>query len=384
MKYQDSFLKNVLSHVKFSEAHSEIRKELESHISEIRETYADVIQDEGRLQEQVRKRMGNPDEIGTQLDMLHRPKVDWNLVIPISILLVVGLYMMKQLNFFSSHGLWIAIGMASASIFTFLKPGRFLKYSPIGFAAVFILTIISFFSSTYSDGQPYLSVAGINIKIIDLSAALFSIFVPGMVQLSKRMRFAPYLVYPVLALPLFVYSKTGSSFPLVVYGITLLGILNVYSSHLLPILTVLFCGLMSLMLWPKAGEQFVSATNIEFVRQLETHTDFVLNSVYQISPVASALAVVCAILFCLRLFSVVQVVRNQEGKALVTGIGLFLTLATLWSCLASLGFLPLPVAGINLPFVSYGGSLMIAQLSMVGLVLGIYRRKNLSDLEWLE
>jgi cell division protein FtsW (lipid II flippase) len=157
---------------------------------------------------------------------------------------------------------------------------------------------------------------------------------------------------------------------------------NVFYSNLLPTLSVLVLGFTSLLLWPQAGGQFVSAANFESVREVEAHTDFVLSSIHTISPLISALVMISAIILCFRIFSVSQIVKSQEGKTFCAGVGIFLALATLWSCLASLGYLPLPVAGVNLPFISYGGSMMVAQLSMVGLVLGIYRRKNLSALEW--
>lgn len=382
MSYRDSFIKNVLNQVRFAEAHSEIRKELESHISEMRETYLDVIQNEEKLEEQIQKRMGDPDEIGKQLDSLHRPKIDWTLVVPILILISIGLFTMTQFGLASSQSLWVVIGLIFAVALTFLKPIRFLRFSPAGFAILLLLTVASFYSSTYSEGQPYLSMGSLNIKIIDLSAALFSVFVPGVLRLTKTVKWSSFFIYPALALPLFVYAKTGSAFPFAVYGIAMISMVNVFSTNFLSASSVLFLGSQSLLMWPKAGDQFVPASSIESVRQLETHTDFVLNSIYQVSPLISVLVVGCAILLFLRIFSVAQVVRSREGKALSIGVGVFLATAALWNCLASMGFLPVPVAGINLPFVSYGGSLMIAQLAMVGLVLGIYRRKNLSDLDW--
>jgi cell division protein FtsW (lipid II flippase) len=382
MNQQNLFVQSVLKQVRFAEAHHEIQKELESHVAEIREAYADVIPDEKLLQQQILKRMGNPEEIGKKLDSIHRPTIDWNLLIPILVLLGVGLFVMNELGLFSGQILWVLIGLIFASIFTFLKPVHFLKYSPIAFVSVLLLTFSSLYSSIYSGGQPYLSFAGLNIKIIDLSAALFSIFTPGMLYVTKRTRFAAFFIYPALVLPLLVFSKTGSSFPLVIYGLSMLAMVNVFSSNLFPALSVLFLGFLSLLFWPQAGDQFVSAANIESVRQVEVHTDFVLNSIYKISPLISALVMISAIVLCLRIFTVSQTVKSQEGKTLCAGIGMFLALATLWSCLASLGYLPLPVAGVNLPFISYGGSMMVAQLSMVGLVLGIYRRKNLSALEW--
>jgi len=37
----------------------------------------------------------------------------------------------------------------------------------------------------------------------------------------------------------------------------------------------------------------------------------------------------------------------------------------------------IPVMGVSLPFISYGGSQSIMNMVMVGLILSIYRRRNI-------
>jgi len=376
---QESYINNVLQHVRFKEAHHEIERELASHIAEIKESYSGVIHDESQLQDQILNRMGNPEVTGQQLDQIHHPRIDWSLVALTGALLVTGFAMMSKLGFLASHSLWAAIGLIIAVGFVFLKPSYLQKWSPLGFAIVLFTAFLSFFSSTYSGGQPYISVGAINIKIIDLSAALFVLLAPGVLSFAKNNKIYSFLAYFGLSVPLLVFFKTGSAFPAAAYGIAILGILSIFSSSLIPSLPILASAVLGTFLWPKEGAQFVSAEILETIRQSEVHTDFVMTSIYNISSFASAIVAACAVLLCFRIFSNSRTIKSIHGKMLMTGIGCFLSVAVLWSLFANLGFTPMPSAGVNLPFVSYGGSMMISQLAMIGITIGYYRRKSIGD-----
>lgn len=49
----------------------------------------------------------------------------------------------------------------------------------------------------------------------------------------------------------------------------------------------------------------------------------------------------------------------------------------IWNILMVIGFAP--IISVSLPFVSYGGSGLVIQMSAVGLILSIYKGKNLSN-----
>lgn len=78
---QESYIQSVLRHVRFKEAHREIGHELASHIAEMKESYSGIINDERQLQDQITKRMGDPEAIGQHLDQIHRPRIDWAIII---------------------------------------------------------------------------------------------------------------------------------------------------------------------------------------------------------------------------------------------------------------------------------------------------------------
>ncbi len=247
------------------------------------------------------------------------------------------------------------------------------------FLGVVSITALSFLSKTFVDGQPYLSVAGLNIKIVDLSAVLFTIFAPGVLLFGKKNKIQTAASYLLLAAPLWYFLKTGSVFPAAGYGVAILGMMTVYSPSIWPTLSVSSLSALCIFLLPQMS-RFAESGLLEMLKQREQHTDFVMTSLHSWSPTISIVAAFCAIMICTRLFSIAKMIKSFQGKIAVTGIACFISLGVLWSLILNLGFAPMPTAGVNFPFVSYGGSMMIAQLAMIGFALSYYRRKNLSDL----
>jgi len=68
-------------------------------------------------------------------------------------------------------------------------------------------------------------------------------------------------------------------------------------------------------------------------------------------------------------------VKEQYGRLLVIGLTSIFTIHFFWNILMTLGFAP--ISGFNLPFISYGGSQLIIQLAAMGLILSVYRRKDM-------
>lgn len=77
----------------------------------------------------------------------------------------------------------------------------------------------------------------------------------------------------------------------------------------------------------------------------------------------------------IRAFKIAKNADTDFGRLLAFGIGFWLFLQAFVNIAATCGLLP--VAGIPLPFVSYGGSSMVVSLVAVGILLNIskYRRK---------
>ncbi|WP_191799697.1 FtsW/RodA/SpoVE family cell cycle protein [Paenibacillus gallinarum] len=68
-------------------------------------------------------------------------------------------------------------------------------------------------------------------------------------------------------------------------------------------------------------------------------------------------------------------VKESYGRQLIFVVLFFFTIRFAWPILMSFGFLPF--VGMELPFIGYGGTNQWIDLSAIGLVLSIYRRKNM-------
>ena len=110
----------------------------------------------------------------------------------------------------------------------------------------------------------------------------------------------------------------------------------------------------------------------------EAHTDFafaVFAQEWGFLGVAGVL-----LLFFLFLISglrIAQKATDPLGFCLATGMTLFIVLQAFGNGMMVSGLLP--VTGIPMPFFSYGGSCMLTNLAAIGLILSVYRVRDLAD-----
>lgn len=98
------------------------------------------------------------------------------------------------------------------------------------------------------------------------------------------------------------------------------------------------------------------------------HTDFVFAAIGEEYGLVGALAVlVCFALLVSRAFHIALRAKSGFEQLLAVGIGVMLGLQTLIITAGTLKLLPL--TGVTLPFVSYGGSSLLTSYIMVGLLL---------------
>jgi rod shape determining protein RodA len=114
-------------------------------------------------------------------------------------------------------------------------------------------------------------------------------------------------------------------------------------------------------------------TNLGYVP--EQRTDFIFSAVgEQLGFVgASAVLAVLAIV-CWRVLRAGQLARDSFGRLLCTGIFTFLAFSTFQNAGMNMGIMP--ITGIPLPFISYGGTAVIAFFMGVGIALSVYARRT--------
>jgi rod shape determining protein RodA len=106
----------------------------------------------------------------------------------------------------------------------------------------------------------------------------------------------------------------------------------------------------------------------------EQHTDFVFSAIgEQFGLLGSAGVLALYAILLVRILRIAQIARDQLGSLICAGV----LAALLWHVFQNVGMTMgiMPITGIPLPFLSYGGSSTVAFFAMVGLVQNVYLRR---------
>lgn len=84
------FINNICREISFKEAHKPIREELEIHIDDLIENYIEKGFEEKEALIRAIQSMGNPKEIGYNLNKVHSTRIQWQVVIATEALSFMG------------------------------------------------------------------------------------------------------------------------------------------------------------------------------------------------------------------------------------------------------------------------------------------------------
>lgn len=102
----------------------------------------------------------------------------------------------------------------------------------------------------------------------------------------------------------------------------------------------------------------------------EEHTDFIFAILVEEGGfIAGAALLLLFLAFTWRGFTVALKVQDSFGRLLAAGLTLMITVQALVNIAIALGMMP--VTGITLPFISYGGTSLVISLASVGVLLNI-------------
>jgi rod shape determining protein RodA len=113
-------------------------------------------------------------------------------------------------------------------------------------------------------------------------------------------------------------------------------------------------------------------TNLSYVP--EQHTDFIFTAVgEQLGLIGSAVLLALFVLIVWRIWRTAAIARDLLGALICTGVVAMLVFQVFENIGMTMGIMP--IAGIPLPFMSYGGSAILASFAAVGLVLNVHMRR---------
>ncbi len=188
------FLEKVCNEIKYKPIREEISKELENHIEESKEAYIHKGESEEIAINKAIADMGDAEVIGKTLNKIHKPKLDYKLIILLLILLcftflVVGIKTTSHVfsegegPFFVKTIVYLIIGFILGLAIYFMDYTKISKYSNYIYIVSSILIIYTIiFSHHLINGIPYLNIGNIYIPINRVTMPLFLISFIGFIQ----------------------------------------------------------------------------------------------------------------------------------------------------------------------------------------------------------
>lgn len=104
-------------------------------------------------------------------------------------------------------------------------------------------------------------------------------------------------------------------------------------------------------------------------------TDFIFASIAEeMGFIVAVLLITLLLALVMQFYGVAKDARDEEGRLIAIGIGTMFAFHIFINIGMTMGLVP--ITGIPLPFVSYGGSAMLTNMIATGIVLGISLRKT--------
>lgn len=410
----EEYLNNLLDQIRCKKAHAAIREELESHIS-------DQIEDNmkaGMTREEAEKAavcdMGDPVTTGISLDQIHRPKMAWQMIVLMAVIMFAGVlihWMMGApvacmqtisgfcLMFFICHLDYTRIAAIAKVIAAgIILVGIYALFFGVRFGGnIFVASLLWFRISMFSFLMLYVPVYG---------AILYSYYGEGYKGLVKAALWAVpplfialmmssltlFLILSVCMVSLLVLAVVKKWFQVkqkrVVIGAAILvlaitGILQIANApYQMDRIRNFLAGDVESNYVTKVLKNCFSGSILigKGVEELKTtlpdyNNSFIL--AYLTGTYGYIIcAAVCAVLVLLivAIFSIVFRQKNQLGMMMGFGSGMILFTNIAINLLENFGILP--TSQTFLPFFSKGGSCMYVCYILMGVILSVYRYKD--------
>jgi len=420
-----NYIDEVCSSIKCREAHEDIALELENHIIETAEAYIEAGNNEEEALQKSISNMGDALILGKELNRVHKQSPAWSVIAiatAFSIFGLVCLYLIqtngllgsgssaifRKSLIFSFIGIAISIGLY---FFDYRKLYSYSKY--LYYASVFILIYIIFMGSPINRAKQYMVIGTLSINVPTLVLFLLIISLSGLFYKFKWDDKKNLIsAFALFIIPNFLFVLLPSIATGIIYSIVFLVVMLASGGKVkhaamifAPIIIMFYFfifnepyrlrRILTLFNW-KSDPQgvgylntqidkliysagiFGKGTIVQPTRLPEYHTDLILTYIiYTFGWIAFAVIVSLILLFIIRIINITNAVSDGYGRLILYGLAALFSSQFVWNILMTLGLMP--IMGISLPFISYGGTSLVINFMELGIISSIYRRKNLSN-----
>lgn len=187
------FLEKVCSQIKYKPIRKDISEELEIHIQEAKENYIEEGLTQTEAEQKAVEIMGNAEEVGRKLNKIHKPKLDWKLLLIVGILLCFGFLVVltrieNGLNGYVTQSnigkyfICLIIGLTFSIVIYFINYTKITKYSNLLYLIATILIIFSLCIRNDIGGIAHLRIGAITFSPTVIAVPLYIISFVGFIN----------------------------------------------------------------------------------------------------------------------------------------------------------------------------------------------------------
>lgn len=419
----EEYLDSMTDQIRNKRAKELVAEEISRHIEDQRDCYKDEGDDESTAMVKALKQMGDPVEVGKQLDKIHRPRLEWRILLAVLALCSIGALVQLSINrsgngeglsyAVEKHLLYIGTG------FLLMVTVYFLDYSFIGrYPKIIWFSLIAGILIYAPFGR------WINGQMQHLYA-LSMLFIPaygGILYAYRRKGYSGLVKCILFSLPAVILELQYVEQSAVYLGLLLSCQLMLFAAVsknwfgiskrkaaviitawlpaacfillilLRPYQLARLCSMVKIILHPELYEKgyqmalvrsYISSAGLfggtsDFLAGYlpGMNNDFILTYVFCKWGIAAGVLIIA--LFVVFTGRMVYISLNQKNSlGMFVGLGCSLVFAVQGSVyiLANLGIRI--VAQVVLPFVSYGGTGLLINFLILGIMMSVFRNKDI-------
>lgn len=353
-------------------------------------------------------------------------KIDISLMISVIILTLFGLFMIydassfvafrdfaDKYHYIKDQFLWVILGFAALTFFLYFDYHRlYILALPILCIALILLVLVFIpgIGISLLGARRWIDTGIFIVQPAEFVKLALAIYLAAWFSNREKGRLLAFLLLMGLVLGLVIFEPDMGTTIVILSEALIIYFLSggniIYFSILAPILA--FLGFIIIKISPYRNKRFEAFLNINeslesssyHVKQIlialgaggltgvglgnslqkyaylpESTTDSIFAIIAEELGFVGATALILFFIFIIgRCFYISLNAKDNFGKLLGAGIATFLAVQTLTNLAAQTALIPL--TGIPLPFISYGGSALIVDLAAIGIILNISRRSG--------
>lgn len=423
-----NFLEKVCEQIKYKPIRKDIAEELEEHIQDIKSDYLCKGYSEKEAEEKAISQMGEAEKIGKSLNKIHRPQLDWKLVILIVVSICFGFLVALNRGFltvadpdrvadymgttvsatFGAYVFTLIIGILCSVIIYLIDYRKISKYSLHLYILATVLNIMAGIFGIRLEGNVLWGLLIVNVSPIVFTIPMYVIafvgFINNIETLSKKNTIKILLLAILSIIILGMINFESALVVSIVYSIiSTTQLVKLKKSKIkyiagiwaIPII-LLICLIVGITIisatvsaetyyknFIKVKEIINSAELFGTVDSIDVNQSFfVKNTSFAFISLlgnygwfVSIGMVLAIVLLNVKLIINATKIKDSYGKNLIISIASIFIFETLFSLIMNLLGV---TAEFTIPLVSYGKVSLIVNMMCLGLVLSVYKRKNIN------